>query len=300
MNLLRLTNSIGDKYMSKDINSNARVILPQTKAQGFRDPCAILSGGIYHLYYSLVQNEDDGQFFYLAESISHDLKNWSAPRILSPKGSEYNYSSPGNVFFQNNLYHMCIQTYPRRDGETYGNENSRIFIIHSKDLIHWTTPELLKVKGDIPVGEMGRMIDPYILQNGDEFLCFYKQNGVSFSKSKDLITWEYLGNCSGCGENVCVLKEGSSYYILHSPQNGLGLLKTDNFSDFEDLGTTTLNQEAYPWAKDRLTAGYILQRNPKHDKDILFFHGDDESNYTFGASIALIENWNFKKAFSIM
>lgn len=281
----------------KNNSNNVRVILPQNKAQGFRDPCAVFSDGIYHLYYSLVQNEDDGQFFYLAESISRDLKNWTSPRILSPKGAEYNYSSPGNIFYRNNLYHMCIQTYPRRNGEVYGNENCRVFLIHSKDLVHWSKPEMIMVKGDVPVNNMGRMIDPYIVQTKDHFLCFYKQNGVSFSKSRDLIHWEYIGNCTDCGENVCVLKEKSDYYILHSPKNGLGLLRTQDFKTFENLGVITLNQSSYPWAKDRLTAGFILTLDSNHDNDVLFFHGDNESQYTFGASIAIIENWNFKKAF---
>ncbi len=295
MSSLRPMNFTGETNIKN--GSDAKVILMQNKAQGFRDPCAIFSNGIYHLYYSLVQNEADGQFFYLAESISYDLKTWTKPRIFSQKGAEYNYSSPGNVFVKDNKYYMCIQTYPRRSGELFGNENSRIYLICSTDLVSWSSPKLLKVKGDIPVEEMGRMIDPYIVPLDDGFICFYKQNGVSYSKSKDLTNWEYVGNCAECGENVCVIKENSDYYILHSPQNGLGLLRTNDFVNFENLGVTILNQSNYQWAKDRLTAGFVFTSGRNHDKDILFFHGDDESDYMFGASIAMIKNWNFKKEF---
>ena len=51
----------------------------------------------------------------------------------------------------------------------------------SDDLVHWDAPELLRVKGDaVPREEMGRMIDPYLLEDKDEpgkYWCFYKQNG---------------------------------------------------------------------------------------------------------------------------
>jgi hypothetical protein len=51
---------------------------------------------------------------------------------------------------------------------------------------------------------MGRMIDPYIFPDKDEpgkWWCFYKQNGVSMSWSRDLKTWTYVGK-RRAGENV--------------------------------------------------------------------------------------------------
>lgn len=64
-----------------------------------------------------------------------------------------------------------------------------VAVSKSKDFLNWEEPVLLKVKGDIPESDMGRMIDPYILDDGDKFICFFKQNGVSFSTSNDLINW---------------------------------------------------------------------------------------------------------------
>ena len=67
--------------------------------------------------------------------------------------------------------------------------------MRSDDLEHWSDPELLMVKGDdIPVADMGRMIDPYLLEDANEpgkWWCYYKQNGVSMSYSYDLIHWTF-------------------------------------------------------------------------------------------------------------
>ena len=61
-------------------------------------------------------------------------------------------------------------------------ESPRIW--RGDDLLHWSDPELLRVKGpDIPRENIGRMIDPYLIQDKDDtrkWGCFYKQQGVGF------------------------------------------------------------------------------------------------------------------------
>ena len=105
-----------------------------------------------------------------------------------------NFCSPGSVVRYNGKWLLCLQTYPRPDyilGDKvrYGNDDSRIFIIKSKDLENWSPPKLLKVKGSsISKDKMGRMIDPYLIEDKDEkgkWWCFYKQNGVSMSYTYD-------------------------------------------------------------------------------------------------------------------
>ena len=70
---------------------------------------------------------------------------------------------------------------------------------------------LLRVKGpDVPVEAMGRMIDPFLLQDAADpgkWWCFYKQNGVSMSLSRDLKQWTYFGRTEA-GENACILMDG--------------------------------------------------------------------------------------------
>ena len=272
----------------------AQVILPLSATRGFRDPCAIFSNGVCHVYYTLVCQEEGGQAFTLAESVSEDHVHFSEPRALLPLDPVLNYSSPGNVFEYGGRYHICFQTYPRPNSETYGNQDSRLFLMHSDDLTEWSAPDLLRVKGDIPRGDMGRMIDPYILREDDGgFLCFFKQNGVSVSRSDDLKHWTFLGSAD-CGENVCVLRIGKWVGILHSPRNGVGLMLTRDLKEYVDCGVSMLGCEAEPWAKDRVTAGFVLE----HDgENLMFFHGDDEDRFVFGASLALIRNFDLFEAY---
>jgi len=274
------------------------LIFEQTNKYSYRDPAAYIKDGVIYLFFTLVENADDGQFFYVAESTSTDFIQWSEPVILTVKDKNKNYSSPGNVLEYNGYYYLCLQTYPRPNGEIYGNENSRIFTMKSKDLIHWDKPEILMVKGDISVENMGRMIDPYILDENGIFRCFFKQNGVSFSTSKDLKSWEFQGSAD-CGENVCVLKQNGEYLIFHSPENGIGLLKTKDFNHFEDCGITTLNQNEWLWAKDRVTAGFVLEMSEDYKyRYALFFHGDNEEKHLFGASLAVISINSITELFS--
>ena len=271
-----------------------QVILPQTKTQGFRDPCAVFKDGVCHVYYTLVCEDNGKQAFTLAESTSRDLVHFSAPSALLPTDPRLNYSSPGNVFEHDGEYWICFQTYPRPDGETYGNRDSRLFLMHSCDLETWSEPELIRVKGDVPFDDMGRMIDPYILPEDDgSFLCFFKQNGVSISRSRDLKHWDFLGHIA-CGENVCVLRCGAWYAILHSPENGVGLLLTKDLMEFIDCGVSMLGCESEPWAKDRVTAGFAVEHE---GETLLFFHGDNEDAYVFGASLALIRHFDLLEVF---
>ncbi len=275
-------------------------IFLQNEKYSYRDPAAFYENGKAYLFFSLVENDSDNQYFYVAMSISEDFVNWSEPEILTEKDTSKNYSSPGNVIKYNGEYYLCIQTYPRPNGEKYGNDDSRIYTIKSSDLIHWSSPEILMVKGNMPTADMGRMIDPYILEDNGMFRCFFKQNGVSFSESKDLKNWVFKGY-TDCGENVCVLKQNGEYLIFNSPENGIALLKTSDFKNFNHCGITYLNQAEWTWAKDRITAGFVLNMSKENFKYkyIMFFHGDNEDNYLFGASMGIafsndLVNWEYK------
>jgi len=273
------------------------LIFEQTTEYSYRDPAAYIENGIIYLFFTLVENTPERQYFYVAMSQSRDFVNWSKFEILTEKDNLKNYSSPGNVIKFNNDYYLCLQTYPRKDGQIYGNENSRIFTMKSKDLLNWEKPVLLKVKGDISECDMGRMIDPYLLDDGNKFICFFKQNGVSYSTSKDLANWQFQG-FTECGENVCVIKENDEYLIINSPNNGINIMATKDFKTFTDVRTLYLNQENKPWAKDRITAGFVIDASSiSPHKYAMFYHGDNEDNYLFGASLAVafsddLINWS--------
>jgi len=263
----------------------------------FRDPAAVYHEGVFHLFFTLIQTEDDGRvFLHLATSKSQDLLSWSAPRILTPRDQRLNFSSPGNIIRHASDWVICLQTYPRPNGGKYGDSSARIFTMRSADLETWSAPALLKVKGpDVPESEMGRMIDPYLIEDKDQpgkWWCFYKQNGVSMSFSSDLENWTYFGRADA-GENACVIVDGNDYVLFHSPENGIGLKRSRDLKQWRDEGAFFLGQKDWPWAQGRLTAGFALdlRADPAVHEILLFFHGsgpeDERTYFDTHASIGL-------------
>ena len=279
-------------------------------ATAYRDPAAVFHDGWFHLYFTLVRVESNGDpYSYAAWSRSRDLQAWTPPVAFTPRDRGLNFGSPGNVVRDGADWVLCLQTYPRPRGETYGNADARLWTMRSRDLEHWGEPELLRVKGpEVPREKMGRMIDPFLLADRDEpgrWWCFFKQNGVSRSWSRDLRTWTFDGRAEG-GENACVIADGDDYVLFHSPANGIGQKRSRDLRDWRDAGVTTLGQAGWPWARGRLTAGFALdlRRDPAVGQVLLFFHGSDfpESDPRGGfdnfASIGLawsadLKNWRW-------
>lgn len=263
----------------------------------FRDPAAVFHNGVFRLFFTLVKTEDDGRpYSYTAWSKSADLRAWTEPVIFTPRDRGLNFSSPGNVVRFGGEWVLCLQTYPRPKGEKYGNESARIWTMRSPDLERWGEAELLRVKGpDVPREAMGRMIDPFLLEDKDEsgkWWCFYKQQGASMSFSRDLSTWTYFGRVDA-GENVCVLVDRGEYVMFHSPANGVGVKRSRDLRTWRDEGLLTLGQKDWPWARGRLTAGFVLdlRNDPRVGKALMFFHGsgpeDERTMFDTHASLGI-------------
>ncbi|HIU48143.1 MAG TPA: family 43 glycosylhydrolase [Candidatus Avimonoglobus intestinipullorum] len=262
----------------------------------YRDPAVIYNGGVFYMFFTLVKTFDTGGvYLYTAESKSRDLVHWSAPVLLTPGDQRKNFSSPGNVVFHDGKWVLCLQTYCRENGEKYGNERCRLYTMESADLEHWSAPALLRVKGDVPEEQMGRMIDPYLVQEPGtgRWFCFYKQNGISYSVSEDLQNWAFCGNIHA-GENPCILRRGENYFMFHSPENGIGILESGDLLHWKDTGTILyLGQQDWEWAKGRITAGMVLDCTGVEGigKYIMFFHGsgpeDEQTMFDNYASIGI-------------
>lgn len=281
----------------------------------YRDPAAIFYRHKVYLFFTLCEINNNGQIFsYTAMSTSADLKNWSPVKKLTPANQNLNYSSPGNIIRYNNEWIMCLQTYPRPGNTTadmprFGNANSRLYTMRSKDLEHWSLPELMKVKGDtVPFENMGRMIDPYLLEDKDEkgkWWCFYKQNGVSRSYSHDLQHWTYAGHAES-GENACVLIRDNQYFIINSPVNGISIKTSTDLKNWQNFGPIlTFGQQQWDWAKGRLTGGFVIDalHEPTFKNYLMFFHGsgpltEEKGDFDKNASIAIawskdLLNWEW-------
>ncbi len=160
------------------------VIFKGTDSIAYRDPAVLYHNKIFYLFFTLVQSELDGKVYsYTAMSTSKDLKKWSDKKILTARDQNLDYSSPGNIIRFKNEWILCLQTYPRpdyfiKDMPRFGTGDARIFSMRSNNLTSWSQPELLQVKGnEVSQQNMGRMIDPYLLEDKDEkgkWWCFYK------------------------------------------------------------------------------------------------------------------------------
>ena len=258
-------------------------ILPGTLEDSYRDPAVLYYDGIFHLWFTVNQTRMGGTSMvsFLGTTQSKDLINWEPVKLLTPEDRTLNYSSPGNVLRFQDEWLLCFQTYPIRGEGFVGDRTAGLFIMRSQDLEHWSEPELLRVKGpNTPVEEMGRAIDPFLLEDKDKpgkWWCFYKQNGVSASYTYDFKTWAFHGH-TRCGENVSVLVKNDEYIIMHSPgADGMGLLASKDLKHFRDYipGKIRLGYGIWSWATKRLTAGTVLDLTdyPEVRKYIMFYHG---------------------------
>ncbi|MGB0372233.1 MAG: hypothetical protein ACPGN3_12950 [Opitutales bacterium] len=259
------------------------ILMMGNDTTGFRDPAVIYHEGVFYMYYSLVLTEEDEKiYWYIAYSKSEDLVTWTDPVIITEKDQQKNFGSPGNVIRYNGEWILCMQTYvipnyKRGDRLRFGNKDCRIWITRSKDLENWSEPEMLWVKGEGK--NPGKMIDAYLVEDKDEkgkWWAFYKQAGANYSYSYDLKNWTYHGKVLA-GENVCVWVENDEYYMLHSPEKGMGLLKSSDLTNWEPVfEENILGQDDWGhWAGQRVTAGFIMDMrdDPRFGKYIMFFHG---------------------------
>ncbi|SDL35301.1 glycoside hydrolase family protein [Kriegella aquimaris] len=290
------------------------IIFKGNDSIAYRDPAILFHEDIFHLFYTLVKAENGLIYSYTASSKSKDLKHWSPAKIITAKNQNLNFCSPGNIIRFKDEWILSLQTYPRpglgeKDKTRYGSADARVFIMRSKDLENWSAPELIKVKGaDVKEADMGRMIDPYIVEDKDEkgkWWCFYKQNGVSMSYTYDFENWTYCCH-SESGENVTVLTENDEYLLFHSPHNGIGIKRSTNLEQWEDWGDLiVLGQQHWDWAKGRITAGTVinLTENAKFGKYLMFFHGsgprtEQEGDFDKNASLGIawsddLLHWNW-------
>ena len=257
--------------MSVEWNSIGQpVFLAGDATIAFREPCGHHHDGVCRVWHTQVHGEAGGDWVAATGVVeSRDLASWTQPRVITPLDRRLNYSSPGNVIRYDGRWVMCLQTYPTPDGGRIGDKTARVFAMCSDDLVEWDEPELIAVKGpDVARVDMGRMIDPYLIEDKDEpgkWWCFYKQHGASMSWSTDLERWTY----------VCLLIEEDDYVLFHSPKNGVGIKRSPDLRNWTDHGLLTLGQADWPWAQGRLTAGHVLdlRDEPAVGKYVMFFHG---------------------------
>lgn len=255
------------------------IIFKGNERFAYRDPACYFHNGICHLFFTISEKDSGYMYNRIGHSQSTDLITWSIPEFITPKDKTLNFSSPGNIIEYNNEFLICICSYPLLkpfEEEWIADNTARLYIIRTKNFETFSEPELINPKEGTPPTELGRMIDPYILEKDNGYYLFFKQNGVSRSFSHDLMHWNFLGRSDG-GENVCVLKHNEEYLLIHSPENGIAISKSENLEIWTEYLYTTLLQKEWGWASGRLTAAFAakLPEGYSH-KYIMFFHGSKD------------------------
>ena len=265
----------------------------------YRDPTCCVHDGAYHLFFTV--SEKDGGYMYnrIGMSTTRDFQSWTEPVLLTEKDYRLNYCSPGNVIQRNDEFILCFNSYPIPfpfAQRSAADETARLFTMRTKDFRTFSAPELLNPKTGMDSSDIGRMIDPYILEKDGGYCLFFKQNGVSLSTSDDFAAWTYRGNTEG-GENACVLPFEGEYLLIHSPQNGIAFSKSGDLLHWREIGVTTLGQDHWPWAEGRITAGFAMEAPEwMNHRYMLFFHGSrNVYPETHGnASLALVFTDDFR------
>ena len=112
------------------------VLFAGDATHAYRDPAAFYWQGTFYLFFTLVLTEPNGvAYSYVAQSQSRDLLTWSEPVRLTPRGKNLDFGSPGDIIHDGPHFILCMQTYPRPNGEKYGNQNSRIWTMPFKPAI---------------------------------------------------------------------------------------------------------------------------------------------------------------------
>lgn len=306
-----------DKILSDMLSP---IILRGDEKTAYRDPAVVFHDHLFHLFCTKVVVEENGDIFaYTVQSKSKDLQHWSPPKTLTVRDQKRNYSSPGNVIRYGDQWILCLQTYPRPGARwqpnaplVYADQTARLFIMRSSDLEQWSKPELLKVLGaNVPEEKMGRMIDPYLVEDRKEpgkIWCFFKTAGqIGYSCTTNLTDWKYQGK-TAFGENPCVIPYKNGYRLYYSPEDGIGCKDSDDLLNWKDVGPPVfLEQKDWPWAQGRLTAAFVLdlKSEPKVGKYLMFFHGspgptkgENWTNFDINCHIGLVwsedlETWHW-------
>lgn len=264
------------------------ILLQGDDDAAFRDPLLMYHEGTFRLFYSYTKHEKKKALIWrVATSTSTDLVHWTPPKLLAPEESFQEVASPGSIIRFGGQWVMCMQTYPT---------NCHLWITRSKDLQNWSPRDMLMVKGpDVPVEQMGRMIDPCIFEDKDEpskYWCFWKQNGAGLAWSRDLKAWNFVGHVAA-GENVGVFVDGNDYVMVSSPSNGIALKRSPDLKTWSKGEVLLLGQSDWPWAQGRLTAGCVVnwRNDPRFGKYVMVFHGNpgkgEGVNFTRNCSIGI-------------
>lgn len=274
-----------------------------------RDPAVIKVDGIWHCFYTQIDRREveKGRIQLLLGRIwSRDLKHWSKPEIIL-SGTE-SFSSPGSILKEADGFVICLQSYPVKKGELYGSEACRLWLVRSRDLMHFEQPVMVSEAGCAAAWtESKRQIDPFLLKNEDGYYMFYKTAGclglLKSENRKDFV--EVLNDRPVLSaedtpdkvtiENPCVIKTGEIYQMFFAPcrdGRGIGTAWSEDLRCWKDVRYLEFPKEE--WAIGGVTAPFVVDDRQESGKWIMFYHGDIEGAHGGALGMAFsedLESW---------
>lgn len=263
-----------------------------------RDPAVIHHDGQYHCFFTAVSRQDGRIRMWVDVITSGDLRHWSAPRRLTePAGF---FSSPGNLLAAGEGFQLCVQSYPIPDGEEYGSDACRLFIMESPDLAGFSAPRVLSAEGCTARWACTRrQIDPYMVRREGQTYVFYKTDGcLGVMRSADGIHFEDASPDApvlspantpdgATVENPCILQHEDHYLMFFAPcrkGRGIGIARSDDLLHWRDV--RYLDFPCLPWAPGGPTAPMVIDDRARTGKWLMFFHGDREDAHGAALGIA--------------
>ncbi len=160
--------------------------------------------------------------------------------------------------------------------------------MESRDVYTWSEPRLLQPSGcKAAWATSRRQIDPYLVEHGGQFWCFYKTDGcLGLLASPDLHDWQEASPTrpvlsaeetpdGSSVENPCVVKDGDTLVLFFSPcrtGRGIGGARSDNLVTWRDV--RYLDFPDLPWAPGGPSAAMVLDTRTERGHWTMFFHGD--------------------------
>jgi beta-xylosidase len=284
-------------------------VIDRGPEQAARDVALAYEGGVFRCFHTC--SVRDGDRYQLTVDLveSADLVAWSAPKRLTT--SRINFSSPGNAVRVGSEWILCVQSYPIDPGQVHGSEDSRLWLMRSRDLVHWRQPVLITAAGcQANWTSSHRQIDPYLVEHDGKFWCLYKTAGnLGLLVSEDLAEWREASPDrpilraedtpdGSTVENPCVVRVDGSYALFFAPcrkGRGIGLAYSDDLLDWHNVHY--LDFPELPWASGGPTAPTVLDLREELGMWLMGFHGQRHTHrHAHGAAIGLawssdLEHW---------
>jgi len=266
-----------------------------------RDAAIIYHNGVLKCFHTTAEERNDRRHLFLEVSTTHNLLEWETTRLTT---SSLNFSSPGNIIWDGKQWCLCVQSYPIKPGELWGNDESRLWLMFSKDLVNWSELEMMVKDGcTCDWATSPRQIDPYLVYHNNEYYCFYKadskygaikspnlKNWQEVSPDKPIIAHQDIPDRRAI-ENPCIIKDDNGKYMLFfSPcreGRGIGIAYSNNLTEWNDF--KYLDFPKLAWAKNGPTAPAIIDMRKETGFWLMIFHGEDVSE---GHSAALGVAWS--------